>query len=117
MFRALKSIPASVPSSWRMWPARFTCKIKTALLRRPANSPKLPAGGHAYIVWSDTASPSARRQLSCLREDVAKPRSGSDFPLTLQGPFAGDDVNGTIGGGRCEMSLVDQNASIEILNQ
>ena len=41
----------------------------------------------------------------------------SDFPLTWQGSLAGDEINGMIGGGRCEMSLLDQNASIEILKQ
>jgi hypothetical protein len=39
----------------------------------------------------------------------------SDYPLTLQGSMSSDEVNGTIGGGRCEMSLVDQNSGIEIL--
>ena len=41
----------------------------------------------------------------------------SDFPLTLQGSLSGDEVNGTIVGGRCEMILQDQNAGIEILKQ
>jgi DUF4097 and DUF4098 domain-containing protein YvlB len=41
----------------------------------------------------------------------------SDFPLTVLGSLASDSVDGTIGAGRCEMSLVDQNAAIEILKQ
>jgi hypothetical protein len=41
----------------------------------------------------------------------------SDFPLTMQGAFSPDEINGSIGGGRCEMNLANQNASIEILKQ
>ncbi len=39
----------------------------------------------------------------------------SDFPVTATGSFSDDEVNGTIGGGRCEMRLSDNNGTIEIL--
>lgn len=51
---------------------------------------------------------SARTSLSKIR---------SDFPLTIQGSLAKDEISGTIGGGHCPMNLVDQNAAIEILKQ
>jgi DUF4097 and DUF4098 domain-containing protein YvlB len=41
----------------------------------------------------------------------------TDFPLSAQGQLSGDEVNGTIGGGRCEMTLQNQNGEIEILKQ
>ena len=41
----------------------------------------------------------------------------SDFPLTVMGSMSTDELNGTIGNGRCEMTLTDQNAAIEILKQ
>jgi hypothetical protein len=40
----------------------------------------------------------------------------SDFPMTVSGVFSGDALNGTIGGGRCDLRLTDSNGSIEILN-
>jgi hypothetical protein len=41
----------------------------------------------------------------------------SDFPLAVLGSLSNDEVNGTIGSGRCEMSLTDNNGAIEILKQ
>ncbi len=39
----------------------------------------------------------------------------SDFPLSVSGSISNDDVTGTLGSGRCEMHLADNNGSIEIL--
>jgi DUF4097 and DUF4098 domain-containing protein YvlB len=39
----------------------------------------------------------------------------TDFPLTVSGSLSNDELNGTIGGGRCEMRLTNNNGSIEIL--
>jgi hypothetical protein len=39
----------------------------------------------------------------------------TDFPLNVSGSISSDDLNGTIGGGRCEMRLTDNNGTIEIL--
>lgn len=39
----------------------------------------------------------------------------SDFPLTVSGSISSDALNGTIGDGRCEMKLADNNGTIEIL--
>ena len=39
----------------------------------------------------------------------------TDFPLTVSGSLSNDELNGVIGGGRCEMRLTDNNGSIEIL--
>jgi hypothetical protein len=39
----------------------------------------------------------------------------SDFPLSISGSLSNDDVNGTLGSGRCEMRLADNNGAIEIL--
>jgi DUF4097 and DUF4098 domain-containing protein YvlB len=39
----------------------------------------------------------------------------SDFPLTVSGSLSNDELNGVIGGGRCEMRLTDNNGAIEIL--
>ncbi len=47
------------------------------------------------------------------RTSMSKIRS--DFPLTVQGSLESDAVNGTIGAGKCDMNLTDQNGSIEIL--
>ncbi len=40
----------------------------------------------------------------------------SDFPLTVSGSMSSDNLSGTIGDGRCEMRLTDNNGAIEILN-
>ncbi len=40
----------------------------------------------------------------------------SDFPLTVSGSMSSDSLNGTIGDGRCELRLTDNNGTIEILN-
>ncbi len=42
-------------------------------------------------------------------------RVHTDFPLTLSGSISNNDINGTIGGGRCELNLTDNNGTIEIL--
>lgn len=39
----------------------------------------------------------------------------TDFPLNVSGSISSDDLNGTIGGGRCEMRLNNSNGAIEIL--
>ena len=39
----------------------------------------------------------------------------TDFPLNVSGSISSDDLNGTIGGGHCEMRLTDSNGAIEIL--
>jgi hypothetical protein len=39
----------------------------------------------------------------------------TDFPLNVSGSISSDDLNGTIGGGRCEMRLTNSNGAIEIL--
>jgi hypothetical protein len=39
----------------------------------------------------------------------------TDFPLNVSGSISNDNLSGTIGGGRCEMSLMNNNGSIEIL--
>jgi hypothetical protein len=39
----------------------------------------------------------------------------TDFPLNVSGSISSDALNGTIGGGRCEMRLTDSNGAIEIL--
>lgn len=39
----------------------------------------------------------------------------SDFPVATSGSLSGDELNGTIGGGRCEMRLSDSNGTIDIL--
>lgn len=39
----------------------------------------------------------------------------SDFPMTVSGSMSEDSLNGTIGGGRCEMRVTDSNGAIEIL--
>ncbi len=39
----------------------------------------------------------------------------SDFPLSISGSISNDDINGTLGGGRCEMRLTNNNGAIEIL--
>lgn len=39
----------------------------------------------------------------------------SDFPVTVAGSMSGDELNGTIGGGHCEMRVTDSNGTIEIL--
>jgi hypothetical protein len=39
----------------------------------------------------------------------------TDFPLTVSGSLSNDELNGVIGGGRCEMRLTNNNGSIEIL--
>lgn len=39
----------------------------------------------------------------------------TDFPLTVSGSLSNDELNGTIGGGRCEMRVTDSNGTIEIL--
>lgn len=42
-------------------------------------------------------------------------RVHTDFPLTLSGSISNNDINGTIGSGRCPLTLTDTNGSIEIL--
>ena len=39
----------------------------------------------------------------------------SDFPLTVSGSMSADSLNGTMGDGRCELRLTDNNGTIEIL--
>jgi hypothetical protein len=39
----------------------------------------------------------------------------SDFPLSVSGSLSSDELNGTIGSGRCDMRLSDTNGTIEIL--
>jgi DUF4097 and DUF4098 domain-containing protein YvlB len=39
----------------------------------------------------------------------------TDFPLTISGSLSNDELNGTIGSGRCDMRLSDSNGAIEIL--
>jgi len=39
----------------------------------------------------------------------------SEFPLTVAGSLSNDEVNGTLGSGRCEMRLADNNGTIEIV--
>jgi hypothetical protein len=39
----------------------------------------------------------------------------SDFPINVMGSMSSDELNGTIGGGRCELRLTDNNGAIEIL--
>ena len=39
----------------------------------------------------------------------------TDFPLSVQGSVSNGNLNGTIGTGRCEMTLTNTNGSIEIL--
>jgi hypothetical protein len=39
----------------------------------------------------------------------------TDFPLKVSGSITNDNLSGTIGGGRCEMTLTNTNGSIEIL--
>jgi hypothetical protein len=39
----------------------------------------------------------------------------SDFPISISGAISNDDINGTLGGGRCEMRLMNNNGAIEIL--
>jgi hypothetical protein len=39
----------------------------------------------------------------------------TDFPLNVSGSISSDDLNGMIGGGRCEMRLANSNGTIEIL--
>jgi hypothetical protein len=39
----------------------------------------------------------------------------TDFPLTISGSLSNDELNGTIGTGRCDMRLSDSNGAIEIL--
>ncbi len=41
----------------------------------------------------------------------------SDLPLSVQGALSGDEINGSIGAARCEMNLINQNGSIEIVKQ
>jgi DUF4097 and DUF4098 domain-containing protein YvlB len=40
----------------------------------------------------------------------------SDFPLTVSGSLSDHSLNGTMGDGRCELRLTDNNGTIEILN-
>jgi hypothetical protein len=40
----------------------------------------------------------------------------SDFPISVSGSMSGDSLNGLIGDGQCELSLTDNNGTIEILN-
>lgn len=42
-------------------------------------------------------------------------RVHTDFPLTLSGSISDNDINGTIGNGRCRLTLTDTNGTIEIL--
>jgi hypothetical protein len=39
----------------------------------------------------------------------------SEFPLSVSGALSNDELNGTLGSGRCEMRLTDNNGAIEIL--
>ncbi len=39
----------------------------------------------------------------------------TDFPLTVSGALSNDNLNGAIGSGHCEMTLTDNNGTIEIL--
>ena len=39
----------------------------------------------------------------------------SDFPMLVSGSLSGDSLSGTIGDGRCELRLTDNNGTIEIL--
>jgi hypothetical protein len=39
----------------------------------------------------------------------------SDFPLTVSGMYSSDELQGTIGSGRCELTLTDSFAPIEIV--
>jgi hypothetical protein len=39
----------------------------------------------------------------------------SDFPLNVSGSISNDDFNGTLGSGKCEMRLTNNNGSIEIV--
>jgi hypothetical protein len=41
-------------------------------------------------------------------------RVSSDLPVTSTGNLSGDFLNGTIGGGGCQLQLTDSNGSIEI---
>ena len=41
-------------------------------------------------------------------------RVSSDLPVTATGNIGGDSLNGTIGGGGCQLQLTDSNGSIEI---
>jgi DUF4097 and DUF4098 domain-containing protein YvlB len=41
-------------------------------------------------------------------------RISSDLPVTSTGNIGGDTLNGTIGGGGCQLQLNDSNGSIEI---
>ena len=40
----------------------------------------------------------------------------SDFPMSVSGGVSGDVLNSTIGDGRCDLRLTNNNGSIEILN-
>jgi DUF4097 and DUF4098 domain-containing protein YvlB len=42
-------------------------------------------------------------------------RVHTDFPLTVSGSISNNDISGTIGGGRCPLTLTDNNGTIEIL--
>ena len=39
----------------------------------------------------------------------------TDFPLSVSGSISNDSLNGVIGGGHCEMTLTDNNGTIEIV--
>lgn len=39
----------------------------------------------------------------------------TEFPLAVAGSLSNDNLNRAIGGGRCEMTLTDNNVAIEIL--
>jgi hypothetical protein len=39
----------------------------------------------------------------------------TDFPLSVSGSISSDSLSGTIGPGRCEMRLTDNNGNVEIL--
>jgi hypothetical protein len=39
----------------------------------------------------------------------------TDFPLSVSGSISNDNLNGVIGRGRCEMTLTDNNGTIEIV--
>ena len=41
----------------------------------------------------------------------------SELPVTSTGSVGGDSLKGTIGDGRCEVTIANQNGNIEILKQ
>jgi hypothetical protein len=44
-------------------------------------------------------------------------RIKSDLPVSVSGITSNDELNGTIGGGGCELRLTNSNGAIEILKK